>query len=142
MPGQGMQPEREPIGPKPRPQAAADGVLVVNSYIVPANFTSSGNGNSVSLDMSSVDDMGGDDVTVYAATSATPSARSTGTTNRQDNWTPAANPLSSSAPGGAWVDATNYWVQLVNTTDQVWYQGNISAASGRHDITLTKRAVW
>ena len=137
MPGQGMESELDPSGAQPQPAAA--GMVVVTSYTVTGNFTTSGGSNTVSLNLSAVNDMGGDDVTVYAASSATPSSRGSGATNRRGQWSSAPATLPTNVAGGDWTASTNYWVQVINATDSVWYEGNISASSGRNNIVLSKK---
>ncbi|MHC5210465.1 MAG: hypothetical protein ACYTG2_07100 [Planctomycetota bacterium] len=132
--------ESEPAAGGAQPQPALGGMVVVTSYTVSGNFTTGGNGSSVSLDLSAVNDMGSDDVEVYAATGATPTSRSTGSGNRRAQWSSAPAMLPNNVAGGTWTAASNYWVQVINTTDSVWYQGALSASSGRHNIILRKQA--
>jgi hypothetical protein len=137
MPSEGTQPEYDPKTPVARPDAV--GEVLPDQYTVPASFLSDGNGDSVDLDLSGINGMGGDDVVVYAATGATPTSRSSVPADRRGQWPNAPRPLPSALAGGSWTNADNYWVQVIDNTQSVWYQGHVTAAVGDADIELDKQ---
>ena len=99
-------------------------------------------GADASLNMSGIDDMGGDDgVVIYAATSENPIGRRTGTADRRADYAPAPATFPTSLDGGAWAVGQNYWVQVVDTNSGVTttWQGSLSPTLGTHDIVLRKQ---
>lgn len=100
-------------------------------------------GTSVTLNMSGIGDMGGDnDVQIYAASGDTPASRRTGATDQRANLTPPQS-FPTALAGGSWTRGTNYWVQVDDQVDAngdwgTWV-GSVTAAAGTLNISLSKQ---
>ena len=126
-----MEPTSDPEG---QMSAQAAQTLVIGGSFV--------NGHDVSLNMTGINDMGGDDeVDVYAATGANPTARMTGTGERRGQYIPAPATFPTDLDGGPWTSGENYFVQVDSLDGTTWttWQGNVTAAAGNLDITLRKK---
>jgi len=99
-------------------------------------------GHDVSLDMSGIDDLGGDDeVSIYAAEGAEPTERLSGGNTERFDQAPAPNSFPTDLGGGLWTYPGTYYVQVDSRTGTAWttWQGTVTPteAGGTLSIRLT-----
>jgi hypothetical protein len=101
-------------------------------------------GVDASLNMSGIDDLGGnDEVSIYAASGDAPTERISDPGESRFDQSPAPNSFPTDLDGGTWVANTTYYVQVDSRTGNVWttWQGVVTPteAGGTLSIRLVQQ---
>jgi hypothetical protein len=110
------------------------GVMTISSTFV--------TGADASLNMSGIDDLGGnDEVEIYAAQGAEPVGRLEGTNDQRGSYAPAPASFPTDLDGGAWTPSENYWVQVSSWDGSTWttWQASVTPTASGETIPIRLR---
>ena len=96
-------------------------------------------GLDVSLDMSGLDDLGGnDEVSIYAAEGAAPTERLSGGNTERFDQAPAPNSFPTALDGGMWTYPGTYYVQVDSRTGTAWttWQGTVTPTEAGGTLSI------
>ena len=133
----GNEPEKEPDTSTP----STMGGQTTTVMTIGGTFTT---GHNVSLDMSGIDDLGGDDeVEIYSASAPPPTERLKGGGTQRFDEAPAPDSFPTNLDGGPWTANVNYYVQVDSRTNTAWtsWQGSVTptGSGGPLSIRLTQQ---